>query len=112
VKLHEILKDLPKGPYILSDKSWLDGNVYFRYGAFLEMHITEGARKIPAIMNSSGKLIPDVRGVAYVVPDFIEEPKIIQEMDREQEQMISENSRLSEFNIKSSLHFSNGEGFI
>lgn len=110
VKLHEILKDLPKGPYILSDKRWLDGNVYFRYGAFLEMHITEGARKIPAIMNSSGKLIPDVRGVAYVVPDFIEEPKIIQEMDREQEQMISENSRLSEFNIKSSLHFSNGGG--
>lgn len=109
-ELHQLLKDFPKGPYILSDKRWLDGNIYFRYGAFVEMYLTEGARKIPAILDPSGKLVPDIRGVAYLVPDFIEEPEIIQEMDKAQEQIVSEHSKLNEYNIKSALHFSNGGG--
>jgi serine/threonine protein kinase len=109
-QLHELLKEFPKGPYILSDKRWMDGNIYFRYGGFVEMFLIEGAQKIHAIMDPSGKLIPDIRGVAYHVPDFIEEPKIIQDMDRDEEESLPEHSRLSEYEIKSALHFSNGGG--
>ena len=76
-KLHYLLKDFSNGPYILNDKRWLDGNVYFRYGAFKEMYLINGASKIPAIQNFSGELIPDSRAPYYTVPDFIEEPLIV-----------------------------------
>jgi serine/threonine protein kinase len=109
-KLHHILKDLKKGPYILSDKRWLDGNVYFRYGAFAEMYMEDGASKVLAIKTPSGEYIPDSRGASYVVPSFVEEPKLIQEMTKDQEEMMLEESKLSNYNIKSALHFSNGGG--
>ncbi|MFS1511605.1 class III lanthionine synthetase LanKC [Chengkuizengella sp. SCS-71B] len=108
--LHKLLKDIPKGPYILSDKRWIDGNVYFRYGAFEEMYIKDGASKILAIKTPSGEYIPDSRGTSYVVPDFIEEPEAIKDMTKDQERMQSVNSELSKYNIKSALHFSNGGG--
>ncbi|MED2039132.1 class III lanthionine synthetase LanKC [Bacillus wiedmannii] len=108
--LHHILKDLKKGPYILSDKRWLDGNVYFRYGAFAEMYVEDGASKVLAIKTPSGEYIPDSRGASYVVPDFVEEPQLIQEMTKAQEETMLEESKLSNYNIKSALHFSNGGG--
>ncbi|NBI30236.1 class III lanthionine synthetase LanKC [Chengkuizengella marina] len=108
--LHTLLKDISKGPYILSDKRWLDGNVYFRYGAFEKMHIKNGASTILAIKTPSGEYVPDSRGISYVIPDFVEEPKAIQEMTKDQERKQSVESQLSKYNIKSALHFSNGGG--
>lgn len=109
-QLHRILKDTPQGPYILSDKRWLDGNVYFRYGAFGEMYIQEGAAKIPAIRTPDGGYIPDSRGAYYVVPDFVQEPKVIREMTEAQEKVLAEHSQLDNYDIESALHFSNGGG--
>ncbi|MDF2013893.1 class III lanthionine synthetase LanKC [Priestia megaterium] len=109
-QLHRILKDIPQGPYILSDKRWLDGNVYFRYGAFGEMYVHEGAAKIPAIRTPNGEYIPDSRGAYYVVPDFIQEPKVIREMTEAQEKIQAERSQLDNYDIESALHFSNGGG--
>ncbi|NDI35799.1 class III lanthionine synthetase LanKC [Chengkuizengella sediminis] len=109
--LHKLLKDIPNGPYVLSDKRWLDGNVYFRYGAFEEMHIKDGASTILAIKTPSGEYIPDSRGISYVIPDFVDEPKAIQDMTKDQEKMqSSEDSQLNSYDIKSALHFSNGGG--
>ncbi|MEW5593638.1 class III lanthionine synthetase LanKC [Peribacillus frigoritolerans] len=109
-QLHRILKDISPGPYILSDKRWFDGNVYFRYGAFGEMYVQEGAAKIPAIKTPAGEYVPDSRGAYYVVPDFIEEPKVIQEMTEAQEKIQAGHSPLDNYNIESALHFSNGGG--
>lgn len=109
-KLHDLLKGMPKGPYILSDKRWLDGNVYFRYGAFGEMYFFEGASKIPAIQTPSGEYVPDSREAYYVVPSFVEEPKAVQDMTLRQEAKQVESSKLNSYEIKSALHFSNGGG--
>ncbi|MBE1556951.1 class III lanthionine synthetase LanKC [Sporosarcina limicola] len=109
--LHSMLKQLPKGPYILSDKRWFDGNVYFRYGAFEEMYNWDGATKIAVIKTPSGDFIHDHRDPSYQIPFFVEEPRVIQEMTKEQDrkQMVEE-SHLNKYDIKSVLHFSNGGG--
>ena len=109
-KLHILLKNFSKGPYILNDKRWLDGNVYFRYGAFKEMYLIQGAAKIPAIKKPSGELIPDSRAPFYTVPDFIEEPIIIRKMTEEQEQTQATTTEFDNYTIESALHFSNGGG--
>ena len=31
-ELHSALSNQPRGPYILTDKRWKNGNVYYRYG--------------------------------------------------------------------------------
>lgn len=108
--LHELLKGKSKGPYILSDKRWLDGNVYFRYGSFGEMYVSKGAAKIPAIKTPSGEYIPDSREAYYVVPYFVEEPYFIQEMTKFQESKMVEPSKLNNYGVDSALHFSNGGG--
>jgi len=109
-QLHELLKDTPKGPYILSDKRWLDGNVYFRYGAFGEMYVLDGAAKIPAIQTPSGEYIPDSREAYYVVPFFVDEPDFVKEMTIFQDSKQVEPSKLNNYEIDSALHFSNGGG--
>lgn len=109
-KLHVLLKDIPKGPYILSDKRWMDGNVYFRYGAFKEMYLMEGAAKIPAIKTPEGEYIADSREPFYKLPYFIEEPQAIKDMEKSLETLQVEPSELNNYEIKSALHFSNGGG--
>lgn len=109
-ELDDLTKKIPKGPYILSDKRWKDGNIYFRYGAFVEMYVYDGAAKIPAIKDLSGKYIPDSRGPFYVIPTFIGEPKEIQNMDKEREEENIIYSPINDYKIKSALHFSNGGG--
>ncbi|MFB7155430.1 class III lanthionine synthetase LanKC [Lysinibacillus sp. NPDC056232] len=109
-KLHLLLNDFSKGPYILNDKRWLDGNVYFRYGAFKEMYLINGASRIPAIQNPLGELIPDSRAPYYTVPDFIEEPLIVKKMSEEHEKIQTAVSELDNYTIESALHFSNGGG--
>ena len=109
-ELHIVLKGFSMGPYILNDKRWLDGNVYFRYGAFKEMYLIQGAAKIPAIKTPSGELIPDYRDPFYTVPDFIEEPIIIKKMTEEQEQTQATATEFDNYTIESALHFSNGGG--
>lgn len=108
--LDNLLKDVAKGPYILNDKRWYDGNVYFRYGAFSEMYIHEGGAKIPAIKTPEGNLIADSREPYYYLPPFVVEPKAVKEMDALQEEAQTQSTELDNFEILSALHFSNGGG--
>lgn len=109
-ELHEALKDEPKGPYILNDKRWLDGNVYFRYGAFVEMFTYEHGEKKHAIRDIQGEYIEDYRGPSYKKPDFISEPLEVQQMEAEMEAIGDSDTELERYEIESALHFSNGGG--
>ncbi|ERN52022.1 class III lanthionine synthetase LanKC [Alkalihalophilus marmarensis] len=109
--LNDLIGHLPNGPYILSDKRWKNGNVFFRYGAFAEMYTTVSGEKVLAIQDDTGALIPDTRGTSYAVPPFITEPTEIKEMTLEQDMAYETSySELSNYDITSALHFSNGGG--
>ncbi|MGM0886940.1 MAG: class III lanthionine synthetase LanKC [Bacillota bacterium] len=107
-QLESILALMEKGPYILSDKRWKDSNVYFRYGGFTPMYIYKENKKIPAIKDLNGELIPDKRGPVYSSPEFVSEPKEIIEMDESREQV--DTTKFDKYNITNSLHYSNGGG--
>ncbi len=106
-ELHECLKGVEKGPYILSDREWKDGNVYYRYGGFKRM-VTESGEL--AIKDNTGKLVPDNRTPYYRVPDFVTEPEILKvecEVERTGEK---KPSKLSQYKISRALRFNNGGG--
>ncbi|MED3481736.1 class III lanthionine synthetase LanKC [Bacillus toyonensis] len=109
--LEESLSALPKGPYILNDKRWFNSNVYFRYGSFMERYYYKGGQKIYAIENLDGELVEDLRTPYYSLPDFVDEPTEIKEMDMLMDSEISPSpSLLDTLEIKDALHFSNGGG--
>ncbi|CAD5901011.1 Serine/threonine protein kinase [Carnobacterium maltaromaticum] len=111
-ELEIILKDRPKGAYILTDKRWKKSNVYFRYGGILPMEIKRGNLSIPAIEDEKGVLIPDKREPIYHVPEFVKEPNLVKAMT--EEMVLKENEEdMTEFNkyeFLEALHFSNGGG--
>ncbi|MEV6260369.1 class III lanthionine synthetase LanKC [Streptomyces sp. NPDC051784] len=64
-----------RGPYILSDLRIGDSPVYVRYGAFASLWCRDAdGKRVPALRNASGELVPDVRGVVFRVPDWITVP--------------------------------------
>ncbi|MGE6415977.1 class III lanthionine synthetase LanKC [Planococcus kocurii] len=107
-QLEVILASMEKGSYILSDKRWKDSNVYFRYGGFMPMYLNKENKKIPAIKDSNGELIPDIRGPIYLIPEFVSEPKEIIHMDENRDEV--DTTQLDKYNITHSLHYSNGGG--
>ncbi|WP_124068237.1 class III lanthionine synthetase LanKC [Clostridium sp. E02] len=108
--LNEATKNIPKGPYILSDRRWKENNVYFRYGGFAEMYLIENGQKKLAIMNDKDELIVDERGPSYLLPNFVKEPNAIKIMETEQNKNEQQSSLLDNYNITEALHFSNGGG--
>lgn len=108
--LENACKELEKGPYILSDKRWKESNIYFRYGGFAEMYTRKGAVRVLAIKNAMGNLVEDKREPSYYLPDFIEEPLEIKEMDKQQEKLQCDLGKFNEYEVLEALHFSNGGG--
>lgn len=106
-ELNHLLSGISKGPYILSDKRWKNGNVYYRYGAFKEMFTIMDGMKVLAIRTPEGNYIPDLRNPFYSLPDFVVEPSWLLEGDEEDTEEMSE---LSKYEITEALHFSNGGG--
>ena len=106
-ELHRALYDLDRGTYILNDNRWLDGNVYFRYGAFIDMKTEEGES---GIFDQYGKLIPDIRSPEFIVPDFLDLPKKIQDMENLKENGLQYSEKFSRYDIYEAIHFSNGGG--
>lgn len=108
-ELYESVKNIEKGPYILSDKCWKDSNVYFRYGGFKKMFTDTG---LLAIKDENGKLIPDNRTPYYRIPEFVQEPFLIRkENEKEKEKAVSKQpSKLSRYKILKALRFNNGGG--
>lgn len=106
-ELHLALYELERGPYILNDNRWFDGNVYFRYGAFIDMKMETGES---GIFNQYGILIPDERKPEFVVPDFVDIPSKIKEMEKEKELDFKDSEDFDKYNIYEAIHFSNGGG--
>ena len=106
--LHELTKFYNNGPYILNDKQWKNGNVFFRYGGFKEMTMIKDGKKVDAIKDPSGKLIPDKRVPYYYLPEFVKEPMKIQENNKAVP--ISEYKELKKYKIVNAISFSDAGG--
>lgn len=102
--LHELTVDMRPGPYVLSDRRWQNGLVYYRYGAFVDMRVvTDAGDEVPALRDPSGALVPDQRGPVWSLPDFIDIPENL--VQSEEEDLVE-----FPYNVESALHFSNGGG--
>lgn len=110
-KISSLLKHLPKGPYILTDKRWYESNVFFRYGAFKLMYTYDvHQNKVYSIKDPKGNYIEDLRVPYYHLPTFVEEPIEVKEMDYIKDSISESSSKLSNYEILNAIHYSNGGG--
>ncbi|AEN10115.1 MULTISPECIES: class III lanthionine synthetase LanKC [unclassified Streptomyces] len=66
------------GPYVLSDLRIGDAPVYTRYGAFVPRWCTDAdGRRVLALRDPSGTLVPDERGVVFRTPAWVEVPEAL-----------------------------------
>ncbi|WP_052851311.1 class III lanthionine synthetase LanKC [Streptomyces avicenniae] len=96
------------GPYVLSDVRWGAGPVHVRYGAFAQRftHAADGGT-VPAVADPSGRLVPDLRGPAFRVPDWVEVPGFLApHVAARSAQGVTD----LPFTVERALHFSNGGG--
>ncbi|MDG5804310.1 class III lanthionine synthetase LanKC [Streptomyces ossamyceticus] len=96
------------GPYILSDLRWGAGPLYVRYGAFDDRYCVSDAGVVEqAVEDPSGRLVPDVRGPTFQVPEWVRLPEFL-------EPHLAESRRTTvtdlPYRIEKALHFSNGGG--
>lgn len=106
--LATLLKDFAPGPYILSDRRWQASPVYYRYGAFKEIVKEIAGQKYCCLQAPDGSWQEDQRCPYYYQPDFVQEPA---ELARDNFQVKgAEISKLTAYQIKGVLHFSNGGG--
>lgn len=102
------LKEFAPGPYILSDRCWQASPVYYRYGAFKEMVKEIAGQKRCCLQAPDGSWQEDQRCPYYCQPDFVQEPA---ELTKNNFQVKGADfSRLTAYQIKGALHFSNGGG--
>ncbi|MBM7439056.1 class III lanthionine synthetase LanKC [Streptomyces sp. HB132] len=63
------------GPYVLSDLRIGDGPVHTRYGAYVPRWCQDAeGRRVLALRDPSGTLVPDERGVVFRLPEWVEVP--------------------------------------
>lgn len=66
------------GPYVLSDLRIGDAPVYTRYGAFVPRWCDDAeGRRVLALRDPSGRLVPDERGVVFRMPSWVEAPQAL-----------------------------------
>ncbi|WP_405592624.1 class III lanthionine synthetase LanKC [Streptomyces sp. NBC_01092] len=97
-----------QGPYILSDLRWGDGPLYVRYGAFADRYCVSADGVLEqAVEDPSGRLVPDVRGPTFHVPEWVPLPGFL-------EAQLAESRRTTvadlPYRFDRALHFSNGGG--
>ncbi|GAA0926478.1 class III lanthionine synthetase LanKC [Nonomuraea longicatena] len=105
-ELHELLHDV-QGPYILSDLRYGDGPLFVRYGGFAERYCLSGGERVLAVEDGDGRLVPDVRGSTFTVPDWAPLPQFLTP------HLSARNAVTTgelPYRIESVLHFSNGGG--
>ncbi|MEV6948585.1 class III lanthionine synthetase LanKC [Streptomyces sp. NPDC051172] len=72
------LDGLP-GPYILSDLRIGRGPLHVRYGSFVGRRCPGAdGRPVPALVDPSGALVPDVRGPVFHVPGWVTPPPVLE----------------------------------
>jgi serine/threonine protein kinase len=113
-ELHDALESLDElvagepGPYILSDLRWKAGPLYVRYGGFARMYVTDDDEQVPAILDPSGSLVPDVRGPMFAAPEWVTLPDFLQA--QRDALSSSAGSEAFPYVVQEALHFSNGGG--
>jgi serine/threonine protein kinase len=90
-----------EGPYILSDRRWRSGPVYFRYGAFVPP--SKGAAHVSTLIDPEGEEVEDPRRPAYTPPAWAKLP------DAVASGLLEEVVDFG-FEMRSALHFSNAGG--
>ncbi|MDC0766350.1 class III lanthionine synthetase LanKC [Streptomyces sp. HD] len=96
------------GPYILSDLRWGDGPLYVRYGGFSSRTcVAPDGETVPAIEDGSGRLVPDVRGPAFRVPEWVTLPGFLEPHVAARD---STTVAGLPYRIEGAVHFSNGGG--
>ncbi|MEV7085979.1 class III lanthionine synthetase LanKC [Streptomyces sp. NPDC093085] len=96
------------GPYILSDLRWGAGPVHLRYGSFTQRHCydAEGVLR-PAVENAEGRLVPDPRGPAFRVPEWVTPPAFLApHLAARAATTVTD----LPYTVERALHFSNGGG--
>ena len=89
------------GPYILSDRRWKSGPVYFRFGAFVPP--SNDADFVSTLIDPDGNEIEDVRRPKFTPPTWATLPESIAS------EIVDEDVDFG-FEILSALHFSNAGG--
>jgi tRNA A-37 threonylcarbamoyl transferase component Bud32 len=95
------------GAYILSDLRFGKGPLYVRYGGFAEQWLEVDGQQVLAIEGPDGALVPDKRKPVFSVPEWIELPAFLKPHLAERN---AGDPEAFPYQIKSSLHFSNGGG--
>lgn len=90
-----------EGPYILSDRRWRSGPVYFRYGAFVPP--SDDAPFVSTLIDPEGNEVEDLRRPAYTPPEWAVLPEKVAASTGDEEVHFP-------FTMRSALHFSNGGG--
>ncbi|MDN3292935.1 class III lanthionine synthetase LanKC [Streptomyces ficellus] len=105
--LAELLAGEP-GPYILSDLRWGDGPVHVRYGSFTRRHCYgDDGELCPAVEDPEGRLVPDLRGPVFQVPEWVTPPAFLRpHLDARAAVTVTG----IPYSVDSALHFSNGGG--
>ncbi|MFC3894409.1 class III lanthionine synthetase LanKC [Lentzea rhizosphaerae] len=101
------LLDGEHGAYILSDLRYGKGPLYVRYGGFSEQWLEVDGQQVLAIEGPDGELVPDKRKPVFSVPDWIELPEFL--APHLAERNAGDPDKFP-YQIRSSLHFSNGGG--
>lgn len=105
-ELQKALKNMPKGPYILSDKRWKNSNVFYRYGGF--KNITNDKGEL-CIKDLNGNLVLDERTPFYHVPDWEKDfDNYLNELNYYNDDL--NDNKLKNYEITSAIMFSNGGG--
>ncbi|MER7761419.1 class III lanthionine synthetase LanKC [Streptomyces sp. NPDC097619] len=102
------LLDGEDGPYILSDLRWGNGPVYLRWGSFTLRHCYDADGELrPAVADPEGRLVPDLRGPAFKVPDWVPMPAFLApHLEARAALTLTD----LPYTVESALHFSNGGG--
>ncbi|HEV2375241.1 MAG TPA: class III lanthionine synthetase LanKC [Streptosporangiaceae bacterium] len=114
MQLETILTDLSErlegqpGPYILSDLRYGRGPLYVRYGGFAQRYCEDDrGETVHAIEDGSGRLVPDVRGPAFAVPEWASLPEFLRP------HLAARNAVTMAglpYQVERAMHFSNGGG--
>jgi tRNA A-37 threonylcarbamoyl transferase component Bud32 len=96
------------GPYILSDLRYGSGPLYVRYGGFTERFCLDArGETAPAIADSAGNLVPDVRSPVFTMPDWVTLPAFLApHLAARNAVSVAE----LDYDVTGALHFSNGGG--
>ncbi|MDX8146446.1 class III lanthionine synthetase LanKC [Lentzea sp. BCCO 10_0061] len=112
-QLQQILTELgavltgEHGAYVLSDLRYGKGPLYVRYGGFSEQWLEVDGQQVLAIEGPDGVLVADKRKPVFSVPEWVELPDFLAPHLAERN---AGDPEAFPYQIKRSLHFSNGGG--